>query len=305
MTGRSTTERILDAYLAPEADRLPDRVIEAALADIARTPQRRALRVPWRFPFMPTLTRATGIAAVALVAVVGAGGLVYLNSNPSGGGVSQATATPPPTATPTTEPTVAPTPGCSEVAPGICGWKTYTSAVYGYTISYPEDWSVAERATQKWQPGEPEDAPSSDVFFNNAPEGVRDDSMVFVALQFPAPARADLGSWDGLLAAMTEMCAKPAKFFFNTDHCPSGSLVQASTRMCLGSAGCQPVAFVHDNDLPRALFGDPETGTFTYILVGRMDDFPAAARYGGTVMLLKSILGQLGVREPQPGETPN
>ena len=54
MNGTVDTERILDAFLAPEADRLPDRVIDAALADIARTPQRRALRVPWRFHYMPT-----------------------------------------------------------------------------------------------------------------------------------------------------------------------------------------------------------------------------------------------------------
>jgi hypothetical protein len=106
MKARSDTERILDAYLAPEADRLADRVIDAALADIARTPQRRALRVPWRFPLMPALSRATGVAVVALVAVVGAGTLFYLNSKPDGGG-SQGT--PVPTATPTPAPTVAST----------------------------------------------------------------------------------------------------------------------------------------------------------------------------------------------------
>ena len=296
MTGRTTTERILDAYLAPEADRLPDRVIDAALDEVARTPQRRALRVPWRFPDMPALSRATGIAAVALVAVVAVGGIMYVSSNNSGNVGSQNT--PVPTVEPTAAPTPEPTAEPSFVAPGITGWKTYTSAVYGYTISYPEDWSVAARATQKWQPGESEDAPSRDVFLN--PDAVDGDQIVFEALQFPGPAGADLGSWDGLLAALTEMCAKPAKFFAETP-CPS----EGVTRMCLGSSGCQPVAFVHDNDLPRALFGDPETGIFTYILVGRVDDFPAASRYGGTVMLLKSILGELGVREPQPGETPN
>jgi hypothetical protein len=105
MNARSDTERILDAYLAPEADRLADRVIDAALADIARTPQRRALRVPWRFPLMPALSRASVVAVVALV-VVGAGTLFYLNSKPDGFG-SQGT--PLPTATPTPAPTVAPT----------------------------------------------------------------------------------------------------------------------------------------------------------------------------------------------------
>ncbi|HET9851222.1 MAG TPA: hypothetical protein VFP56_01795 [Candidatus Limnocylindrales bacterium] len=303
MNGHLDAEPILAAYLAPEADRLADRVLDAALDDIARTRQRRAVRVPWRFPTMPAISRATGIAAVALVAVVGAGSLLYLNSRApgtAGGPGGQATASPaPPSAAPTTGPTAEPTPGCAEVAPGICGWKTYTSPVYGYTISYPDDWSVADRATQRWEPGEPEDAPSTDVFFNNAPEGVRDNSMVFVAVQFPAPAGADLGSWEGLEAALMEMCARPAEFFYGTyGTCPS----EAVTRMCLGSPGCQPVALVPDTTLQHAFFGDPETGIVTYLHVGRADDFPAAARYGGTVMLLKSILSQLGVREPRPGE---
>jgi hypothetical protein len=101
MNGRIDTERILDAFLAPEHDRLTDRVLEASLADIARTPQRRALRVPWRLPFMPALTRTTGIAAVALVAVVGAGGFLYLNANSPSGPGGQPTASPAPSPTPT------------------------------------------------------------------------------------------------------------------------------------------------------------------------------------------------------------
>jgi len=250
---------------------------------------------------MPALSRASGIAAVALVAVVGAGGILYLNANNSGGVGSSKT--PAPTAAGTPEPTVAPTPPPSEVAKGISGWKTYTSPVYGYTISYPEHWAVDARATEKWQPGAAGDGPWVDIFID--PETPDGESIAFFALQFPGPAGADLGSWNGLLAALTEMCAKPAEYYFNTDSCPSHPVVQASTRMCLGTAGCQPVALVHDNDLPRALIGDPETGIFTYIMVGREDDFPSAAGYGGTVMLLKSILGQLGVREPGPGELPN
>jgi hypothetical protein len=35
MSGRADTERILDAFLAPDTDRLPDRVIDAALDEIA------------------------------------------------------------------------------------------------------------------------------------------------------------------------------------------------------------------------------------------------------------------------------
>jgi hypothetical protein len=300
MNGQINTERVLDAYLAPEADRLPDRVLDAALADIARTPQRRAMRVPWRFPTMPALTRATGIAAVALVAVVGAGTLISLNTrgpgDPGGPATASPTPTPGPTAEPTAEPTVASTPSCSEVAAGICGWKTYTSAVYDYTMSYPDDWVVGGQATEEWQPDASEDAPNLDIFGI----GDGDTGIAFFALQFPAPTAADLGSWDGLLAAIAEMCSKPTEFLYGT--CPSEDLV---TPMCLGSPGCRPVAFVHENgESPRALFGDPDTGIVTYIQMGRVDEHPSAARYGGSVMLLKAILDAMDVREPQPGETP-
>ena len=260
--------------------------VRAALPSISQA--RRGLFAPGRFRDMPALSRATGIAAVALVAVVGAGGIIYLNSNDVG---SQNTSAP------TAEPTVAPTPGPSEVAPGILAWKTYTSAVYGYTISYPDDWSIADRATERWQPGAPDDGSWHDSFVND--EATDGDGIAFFALQFPAPTGADLASWDGLLAALTEMCADPAEFFY--DGCPSENQV---TPMCLGSAGCRPVAIVHDTDeQPRAAFGDPETGLVMYIHVGRNDNFPAAGRYDGTVTLLKSILSQMGVREPEPGET--
>jgi hypothetical protein len=102
MTGHVDTERILDAFLAPAHDQLPERVLEASLADITRTPQRRALRVPWRLPYMPALTRTTGFATVALVAVVAAGGLLYLNAKGPSGPGAQASApatVPTPTAT--------------------------------------------------------------------------------------------------------------------------------------------------------------------------------------------------------------
>ncbi len=72
MTSRIDAERILDAFLAPDADRLPNRVIEAALTDIARTPQRRAMRVPGRIPTMTSFAKlAIGAAVVVVVVVAG------------------------------------------------------------------------------------------------------------------------------------------------------------------------------------------------------------------------------------------
>lgn len=153
MNGQIDTERILDAYLAPESDRLPDRVLDAALADIARTPQRRALRVPWRFPIMPALTRATGIAAVALVAVVGAGVLISFDSTGGPGG----------SPTPTTAPTPESTP--KPVSEGLIGPGTYAvkatwaadpALTATFTLTEPWEWFGNSLIPERPGPGGPD-----------------------------------------------------------------------------------------------------------------------------------------------------
>jgi hypothetical protein len=304
MSGRIDAERILDAFLAPEADRLPDRVIDAALRDIARTPQRRALRVPWRFTLMPALSRATGIAAVVLVAAIGVGGLIYLNSTGGSGGRPTPSPTQEPAApsnAPTTAPTAAPTPQPTFDPTDPSAWTTYTSAVYGFTMAYPSDWSVYAPATEKWPPDEPvvdEATPWADVFAN--PEEVDGDSIGMWVSQMPAPTGADLASWEGLQAMIQEICDRPGFDY----SCES---VAEPTPMCFGQQDCRPaiIVLVSDEQTVSAFFGDPETGVVTVFHMGRQDDFPAAARYGGTVALLKAILTQVDVREPKPGETPH
>jgi hypothetical protein len=303
MSGSSRTERILDAFLAPEADRLPDRVIEAALTDTARTPQRRALRVPWRFPYMPALSRATGIAAVALVAAVAVGGLIYLNSPGGSGGRPTPSPTPEATA-PSSAPTLAATPAVTPQPtfdPTGAEWPTYTSAVYGFTMKYPTDWSVYAPATETWPPDEPvvdEATPWAEIFVN--PEDVDGDSIGMWVHQMPAPTGADLASWEGLQAVIQELCDRPGFSY----PCES---VAEPTPMCFGQQECRPaiIVSVSDERTVSAFFGDPETGVVTVFAMGRQDDFPGAARYGGTVALLKAILAQVDVREPKPGETPH
>jgi hypothetical protein len=152
MNRRIDAERILDAFLAPESDRLPDRVIDAALSDIARTPQRHALRVPWRFPNMPTYMKLAAAAAL----VIAVGGLALWQLAPGGPG-----ATPGPSATQTTSTTVAPSPTSPPTArpepttyvPGALT-QTFTSDVHGVSLRYPEGWA-AKAATEPWTEGGP------------------------------------------------------------------------------------------------------------------------------------------------------
>jgi hypothetical protein len=279
MNARTHTERILDAYLAPEADRLADRVIDAALADIARTPQRRALRVPWRFPSMPAMSRATGLAAVALVAVVAAGGLIYLNAKAPSDSVGQAPA-------PTT--------------PGISGFTSYTSAVGGITIGYPDGWTLYRAATRKWRAGDESvsahEAPFSDVFVN--PSDRDGEEIAILVYQRPAGSGADITSREGLAAwSQANMCED------QDEVCET--VPDVAEPMCAGKAACLPAILVSVPTGVFAVFGDAETGLVTVVHLGRADDFPATTRYGGGEQLLKSILTTMDVWTPQPGQIPS
>jgi hypothetical protein len=170
-------------------------------------------------------------------------------------------------------------------------------------MSYPSDWSVSAPATHKWQPGEPagEEWPTwQDIFVND--EAIDGESIAMVAFQVPAPTGADLESWEGLDAVHQELCDEPT--MAGTVICPAD---YTPSPACVGEQDCAP-AVIHlggDDPFPGALIGDPENGIVTVIQMGRVDSFPGAERYGGTVQLLKSVLTQLDVRDPQPGETPH
>ena len=295
MTRDRTTEQRISDWLVHEGEHeLPDRVLTETFHRAAVTQQVRALP-GWRTFSMDRkiISFVAGAAAIAVVVIAGA---AYFGQ-PAASNVGGA-----PTPSPTSIPQASSAPSAppSIVAPGITGWTPYTSSVYGFRMAYPSDWDVYSAATHKWQPGEPVDdsTPWADRFVN--PEAIDGETIALGVFQAPAPAGADLDSREGLLAVLRDLCDEPT---FG-GACPADD---PPTPMCLGTQDCKPaiIVLVSEERTPTALIGDPETGIVTIFSMGRQDDFPAAARYGGTVALLKSILSQLDVRDPRPGETPH
>jgi hypothetical protein len=137
-------ERAALAWLAEGPERLPDRVLDAVADEIHLTPQRRALRTPWRDPRMNQLTRAVTVIAAAVVVVIG-GVVVLRPSSPSGQGSSGTT----PAASGSGSASASTSPASSGL-PALT--ETFTSTVGGFSISYPAGWKVV-RATQTWPTG--------------------------------------------------------------------------------------------------------------------------------------------------------
>ena len=152
MTRDRTIERRISDWLVGEGEyELPDRVLAETFHQAAVTRQVRALP-GWRIFQMDrkVISFAAGAAAIAVLVI---GGAAFFGQ-PDASGVGGA-------------PTSSPTP--TLVTPGISGWTPYTSAAYGFTMSYPSDWSVDDPASHKWQPGQPADTESGswDIFVND------------------------------------------------------------------------------------------------------------------------------------------
>lgn len=94
-------ELILDGWLGEGTDVLPDRSVDAILRIVEHTPQRRAIRAPWRFPTMNGSSRFAMLAGAAVIVVLFAGGLLWLGGrSPATGGPSPSSAaTPDPSTT--------------------------------------------------------------------------------------------------------------------------------------------------------------------------------------------------------------
>ena len=303
MSGRIDAERILEAFLAPGADRLPDRVLDAALDDIDRTPQRRALRVPWRFPIMPAISRATGIAAVALVAIVGAGAIIYLTS--PGGSGSNGQQTPAPTQTSAVQATQSPLPSVQETGSPLlstANWTSYTSSQYGFTVGRPPDWSVAP-ATRPWTyeaDGTADyETPAVDTF--QSAEGDIGVSAWVVPFE---PGAEPEESWETVQAWIEAYCP-----ITNIRSC--GVVSERAEHLCVEATDChQTGLLVTFDDAVQAFFfgGVAVEGGMTVVSVWWPEAAPATARYGGSRALLEAFLGTMNVwpedRRPEDGRWP-
>lgn len=154
MTGRVDVERVLDAFLSPDADRVADRVIDTALDLIQTTSQERSLRIPWRLPTVNPAIRLAGAALVALLAV----GVAAYALRP------MASVGPPPT--PTVQPSApAPTPastdrpwwlgghdGCGACVGALpAGSHTSSYMQPGITYSVPSGWVNAYDTTDAFE----------------------------------------------------------------------------------------------------------------------------------------------------------
>ena len=72
MTDQQQLDRVLTSFFVAGTDELADRVIDAALDQVDHTPQRHAVRMPWRFSAMTMTTRLAAAAVIGVIAVGGA-----------------------------------------------------------------------------------------------------------------------------------------------------------------------------------------------------------------------------------------
>jgi hypothetical protein len=219
---------------------------------------------------------------VAAVVIAGCSGTPS-SSNGVGGPATPAPAL-------TSAPAPIATPAHTPVAPGIPAWTTYTSAVYGITFGYPEDWHLESAATRTWQAGDPFDfGPFSDTFAS--PDG--DDQVGLWVFRVAAGSGADIESLEGLAAFVCELEASACQ-----------TISDGAEPMCLGRVACLPAVLARFPEGVLAYFADTETRMVTVVQIGRGDSFPGAARYGGSVQLLKSILTTMDVWTLEPGQIP-
>ena len=283
MNDRTFEVAVLE-WLDAGSDRTSPAAIDAVLLAVKTTPQEWDLRVPRRIISMPMSFRvAAGLAAVALAGVLAFSVL----RPPADVG--------PPSVAPSAS--AGPTATVLSSSP-VSGWVDYTSAVHGFTMSYPDGWSLFTPATRKWHTGDVfpgDDWPYADSFSTGGDE----DAIGLLVWDMPADG-VDLSTLEGLTTFAHEFCVDALRTACD-------EFTKDAVAMCLDASDfghpCGPALLIPTPESQYAFFtGSPG---WTYIglgdprarvaVVARPDEFPAAARYGGSVELLKAVLSRMGV----------
>lgn len=252
---------------------------------------------------MPALSRATGIAAVALVAVVGAGGILYLNSSGTGSSGGQQTPTPSPTRAPTAGPTAAPT-----LPPEIdtSSWKPFTSTVYGFPLGYPADWRVEQQATRQWRSTDGLDfaSPVFDTF--TSPEG--DVAVSVWGVPVDPSLDPTIGqSWEDLEAWIEAFCQ-------TTGNAPCAGIHDRVVPLCPdGDSECHTGAMIVPFRDNVAGYKGGDRGGVTTVVDGvdvtywvvvsvwQPESYPSLAEFGGGTRLIQAFLQTMGAQLPTRG----
>lgn len=132
--------RIADWFEA-DPDQAPDQVLETVLAALPSVQQRRAWRVPWRFPRMTMPFRVAAIVVLGALLIAGLGAVGGFGIGP---GVAPA-----PTQAPCPSPFGDLQPPSAAPSSGLPTCGAFESTHYRYLIRYPAGWKAAP-ASRPW-----------------------------------------------------------------------------------------------------------------------------------------------------------
>jgi hypothetical protein len=139
MSTERDVNRIVRSWLNEDRHEDANPVLNTVLDQLDTTPQRRTFWSAWRFPDMNSALRV-GLTAAAVV-VIAIIAINLLPGTPAPGGQ--------PTPSATSEPTPTPEPSPSTAASAPPLTQSFTSALHGYSVSYPEGW-ITQAATEPW-----------------------------------------------------------------------------------------------------------------------------------------------------------
>ena len=176
----------LNHWLEDGPTSAPDRVVDSVLAAFPSMPQRRgASRAAWGSPLIRD--HAFALVRVAAVAVVAIGGVLLLNRLPS----NEVGSLPAPSvsASSSTSPSGSPVASLAPSSIDTSAWTSFRSARHGFSVRYPEDWTVTP-ATESWPsadaPGPPD--PMLDMF-------IAPNLVTFAVVSQPLPNGETGDAW--------------------------------------------------------------------------------------------------------------